>query len=122
MRDVPIGEWISYRLLPLLIATVLVALFVFVLVRLAQYDPTGERDLAIQRAQELFAQKKAEGMDFTDGPCLSEYLMEGWVADIAHFPRRRSDDFPENQCQAYLRGEAQHFVELDPNGKVIRAR
>ncbi|HET9214187.1 MAG TPA: hypothetical protein VFN93_05495 [Gaiellaceae bacterium] len=59
-------------------------------------------------------------MDFAAGPCLG-VVVEGWVADVAHDPREAVDDRPENQCEAYRSGEADHFVELDPAGQVIRA-
>jgi hypothetical protein len=29
-------------------------------------------------------------------------------------------DLPGSQCAAYRTGKASHFVELDPNGKLIR--
>jgi hypothetical protein len=48
--------------------------------------------------------------------------MPGWVADIAHDPRQEIDNDPANQCQNFLSGEAQHFVELDPEGNLIQAR
>jgi hypothetical protein len=44
------------------------------------------------------------------------------VADIAHDPRQAIDDAPENQCQRYRSGEAHHFVELAPDGQLIRAQ
>ena len=42
-------------------------------------------------------------------------------ADVAHDPRQDVDDEPENECEAYRSGEAVHFVELDPDGELIRA-
>jgi hypothetical protein len=54
------------------------------------------------------------------GPCLG-VIKEGWVADVAHDPRREVDDRPENQCAAYREGDADHFVELDPKGNLIRS-
>ncbi len=83
--------------------------------------PQDERDLAIQKAQEIYKQLKAQGVDFSNGPCIAEELMPGWVADIAHNPRQAVDNLPENQCQNFRNGKAQHFVELDPEGNVIRA-
>ena len=80
-----------------------------------------ERERAISLAQALYAQKKADGVDFSAGPCLSEDLMDGWVADIVHTPRQPVDDVPENQCQSYRAGRAFRLVELDPDGKIIRA-
>ncbi len=113
---------LRYRVLPVVVATLVVIGLVWTLVRLASYDPTGgERAQAIALAQQVYAEKKAAGLDFTNGPCLAENLMPGWVADIAHRPRRRADELPENQCENYRNGTAAHFVELDPEGKVIRA-
>ena len=119
-----VGDIIRYRVLPLIIAFTLVILFIFVLVRLASSgaDVVEERERAIALAQDLYAQKKADGVDFSKGPCLSENLVEGWVADIVHTPRQPVDDLPENQCQSYRAGKAFRMVELDPDGNVIRAQ
>ncbi len=80
-----------------------------------------DRDLAIQKAKELFEQKRAEGMDFSNGPCLSDEIIPDWCADVAHNPRHPVDNRPENQCQSYREGRVHHFVELDPEGNLIRA-
>jgi hypothetical protein len=77
-------------------------------------------DETIARAQEAYANAKAQGVDMSSGPCLGE-IEHGWVADVAHDPREEVDDQPENQCAAYTSGQADHFVELDPDGNVIRA-
>ncbi|MCL4375031.1 hypothetical protein M1523_04210 [Patescibacteria group bacterium] len=74
----------------------------------------------ITLAQKLYQDKKAQGTDFKQGPCLSNQLAPDWVADIAHQPRLPIDDLPQNQCPAFRSGQAHHFVELDPNGNVIR--
>ena len=119
-----IGDIFRYRVLPLIVAFALVFLFIVVLVRLASSgtDLEEERQQAIALAQEIYARQKADGVDFSKGPCLSENLMDGWVADIAHAPRQPVDDLPENQCQAYRAGRAFRLVELDPDGNVIRAQ
>jgi hypothetical protein len=80
----------------------------------------GETERAIASARQAYAEAKAEGVDFARGPCLG-VIMEGWVADVAHEPRQDVDDEPENQCEAYRSGAADHFVELDPAGNLIRA-
>lgn len=79
-------------------------------------------DKAVNQAKHVFSQNKKLGVDFSSGPCLTNALMPGWVADIAHNPRLAIDDLPENQCQAYKEGRASHFVELDPDGNLIRAK
>jgi hypothetical protein len=80
----------------------------------------GERERAIAAAHVAYEEAAAAGTDFADGPCLG-VVLENWVADIAHDPREEVDDRPENQCEAYRSGEAEHFVELDPDGELIRA-
>ena len=119
-----VGDIIRYRVLPLVLAFMLVFLFIFVLVRLASSgaDVVEERERAITLAQDIYAQKRADGVDFSKGPCLSEELMNGWAADIVHSPRQPVDDLPENQCQSYRSGTAFRIVELDPDGNVIRAQ
>jgi hypothetical protein len=78
-----------------------------------------ERNRAVAAAEKAYVSAKGRGVDFADGPCLG-VVQDGWVADVAHDPREPVDDRPENQCQAFRSGEADHFVELDPDGNVIR--
>ena len=80
-----------------------------------------DQDRAITLAQEVYDQKNAGGMDFSNGPCLSDDLMDDWVADIVHDPRTVVDDLPESQCPSYGK-TASHFVELDLNGEVVRVK
>lgn len=74
----------------------------------------------IELAKRAYADAKARGVDFDRGPCLG-MIKPGWVADVAHEPRTDADDDPANQCEAYRSGDADHFVELDPNGNYIRS-
>jgi hypothetical protein len=73
-------------------------------------------------AKAAYAKARAARRDLSDGPCLVDRVpgMPDWVVDVAHDPRRDVDDEPENQCSRYRRGEADHFVELDTQGNVIR--
>jgi hypothetical protein len=82
-----------------------------------------EREQAIARAQQAYDQAKTSGTNLADGPCIAESLTDlpDWVVDIAHEPREDVDDDPANQCQRYRDGEASHFVELTPEGELIRA-
>lgn len=84
--------------------------------------PKSEIDTAINQAKFLYRQRKASKEDFLTGPCLSNALMPDWVVDVVHSPRSSIDDLPENQCPAYIEGKAHHFVELDTEGNLIRAR
>lgn len=81
-----------------------------------------ELDTAINQAKYFYNLKRESGGDFSNGPCLSNALMPGWVVDIVHNPRLSVDDLLENQCSAYLEGRAKHFIELDIEGNFVRAK
>ena len=81
-----------------------------------------EQETVINQAKLLYKHTKEKGQDLSNGPCLSNALMPGWVLDIVHSPRQVIDDLPQNQCAAYIEGSAQHFVELDLDGNLIRVR
>lgn len=81
-----------------------------------------DKNLAIAKAKELWRIQFQLEADLSSGPCLSNSVITDWVADIAHNPRTAVDDKPENQCSAYRDGTAHHFVELDPEGNLIRAQ
>jgi hypothetical protein len=80
-----------------------------------------DRDRAIAAARFLYAGQGERDLD--GGPCLSERLpgMSDWAVDIAHDPRRPVDDQPANQCRSFREGATHHFVELTPDGTLIRA-
>lgn len=86
-----------------------------------------ESQLAMQKAVKVYQQAIADKVDLTDGPCLSNELFGNkdypetlWVLDIAHNPREEIDDLPENQCSAFSEGKAENFIELDPDGNLIK--
>lgn len=79
-------------------------------------------DSAISASIKLYRTRLQEKVDLSSGPCLTNDLMPGWVVDIVHSPREAIDDLPQNQCQAFLEGRADHFVELDQNGNIVRVR
>lgn len=79
-------------------------------------------DQAVAQALALYSAKKKGGIDFSDGPCLTNDLLPNWVVDLVHRPRQPIDDLAENQCQAYLEGRAKHFVELDLEGSLVRIK
>lgn len=78
------------------------------------------KDDILKNALNLYIQKKAQGVDMENGPCLGT-IGPDWVLDIAHKPRLPIDDLPQNQCVDFREGRAHHFIELDPNGKLIRS-
>lgn len=79
---------------------------------------TKVQDEIFKNALNLYLRKKEEGVDMSNGPCLGK-IGEDWVLDIAHNPRQPVDDESKNQCEDYREGRAHHFIELDPNGKLI---
>jgi hypothetical protein len=87
-------------------------------------DVSGEeRDQAIKAAKSVYKDAVAQGEKLDSGPCIAENLpdLPDWVADVAHDPRQDIDDQSENQCRRYREGEASHFVELTPDGELIKA-
>jgi hypothetical protein len=83
-----------------------------------------ERERAIAAAMAVYVDVAATGQDLSSGPCIADELEDvpGWSVDIAHDPRQEIDNDPANQCQAYRDGRTSHFVELDPEGQLIRAQ
>lgn len=81
-----------------------------------------EADKAVHQAQNLYLIRKEAEVDFSSGPCLSNDLIPGWVADIVHNPRQDIDNSLQNQCPAFLEGRAKHFIELDLEGNLVRVR
>jgi hypothetical protein len=81
-----------------------------------------EQDRAALAARKAYERAAASGRDLDRGPCIAEILpgLPDWVVDIAHDPRIEIDDEPANQCRRYREGDASHFVELDPDGRLIR--
>lgn len=104
-----------------LLTVMLIAILLPLLPALTFSSAKDDRQEATERALEAYRQKKTTSDSLEQGPCLTETLMPDWVADIAHNPRQPVDDQPENQCQSYLEGKTHHFVELDPQGNIIRA-
>lgn len=72
----------------------------------------------IDKINALYKQAKDSGRDLSQGPCLG--TVDGYAVDIAHNPRTEADNDPKNQCASYISGEVQHFVELDPDGNILR--
>ena len=111
-------------LLTLTLSVILVVAILTILTssKVSNEPKKAEVDTAVNQAQFIFRQRKIAGEDFSQGPCLSNALMPDWVLDIAHNPRQSIDDSPQNQCPAFLEGRAKHFVELDTEGNLVRAR
>lgn len=113
-----------HRIVFILALTVILLTAYLTLVLNGPNETISKRELetAINQAKYFYNQKKTRGEDFSNGSCLSNALMPGWVVDIVHQPRKAIDDLLENQCSAYLEGSAKHFVELDVDGNFVRAR
>ena len=60
-------------------------------------------------------------INLSNGPCLANPINNSdWVCDVAHNPRQRIDNLPQNQCSAFREGRAHHFVEVDEHCRIIR--
>ena len=112
------------KLLILALLVVLITAFVTLFINTASINPVPKNELesAINQAIHLYSLRKQGSEDLSLGPCLSDALMPNWVVDLVHNPRQPADDLKENQCHSYLEGRAQHFVELDLKGNLVRAQ
>ncbi len=72
------------------------------------------------KAIESCISKCLSASDLSNGSCLSNEIVSGWVCDVAHNPRQPIDDNPENQCSEYGKS-AKHFVEVNEKCELIRA-
>jgi hypothetical protein len=94
----------------------------------AVYKPPSpaKKKQAVATAKTLYKIARVySDLDLSRGPCIGNKLPNlgaEWVVDIAHDPRKPIDEEPRNQCPKSRDGLAQHFVEIDPSGKVIRVR
>jgi hypothetical protein len=129
VRDVRRGSY-SAQMRPRLVPPVFIAgVFAVTTLSLIACGSSGssvsqsDRDKAVDQAQAAYRQFIGTGQPTGSGPCIAENVpgLPDWVVDIAHNPRLPIDDEPANQCQRYRDGEAHHFVELEPNGALIRA-
>jgi len=59
--------------------------------------------------------------EFEKGPCLSGQIINDWVCDVAHKPRKTTDDDPRNQCSEFKTDMAHHYIEVDTNCQFIKA-
>ena len=64
----------------------------------------------------------SSGKNIESGPCLfNPYSQDkNWVCDVAHEPRQAIDNLQENQCEAFRKGTAKHFIEVTQDCKIIR--
>lgn len=77
-----------------------------------------QQDLILQ-AQKMYESVKSQ--DLSNGPCLGLITNNpDWVVDIAHSPRQEVDNLSVNQCADFAEGRAHHFIELDPDGNIIK--
>ena len=97
------------------------AFFIFLLLLILVSGCIGdEKEIAKNKCIALCKEFKNNGTDLSNGPCLSNEIIEDWVCDVAHWPRLDVDNDPRNQCPAFGK-TARHFVEVDPNCNFIRA-
>ncbi|MFH0869066.1 MAG: hypothetical protein V1839_02465 [archaeon] len=65
---------------------------------------------------------RAANTSLENGPCLLNPIpqYEDWVCDVVNSPRKAVDNLPANQCSAFLKGKAKHFVEVTPECLYIK--
>jgi hypothetical protein len=76
-----------------------------------------EQQDAIDCANGLYLQKKAEGIEL-NSECLG--TCGNYAVDVVHIPRNADDNFIDNQCADFGEGKVEHFIELDKDGEIVR--
>ncbi len=87
--------------------------------------PPTPKELATAACVDACKQALAKGQEIGPGPCLLDPIpgLDDWVCDVAHNPRKLLiDNKIENQCLSYREARSAHFVEVDPECKVITAK
>lgn len=86
--------------------------------------PPSPKELAIAACQAACQQALSAGQEIGPGPCLQDPIsgQPDWVCDVAHYPRKVIDAEPKNQCPGFRAGNSAHFVEVDPDCKLITAK
>ncbi len=72
---------------------------------------------AIDSALTLYQEKKEQGMNFSS-QCLGS--INDYAVDIVHVPRINTDNLLENQCEDFVKGNVNKFIELDSNGVLVK--
>lgn len=81
-----------------------------------------KRDFAVTYAKKIYKTSLEQGMDMSNGPCLTNNLFDDWVVDVVNNPKNELDDLPENKCSDYESGKRKHIVELDTKGSVVKVK
>lgn len=81
---------------------------------------TNNKDVAISECVKLCEDALAMSQDLSNGPCLSNEIVEDWVCDVVHYTREAVDNLSENQCSAYGK-TAKHFVEVSLSCEFVKA-
>lgn len=85
-------------------------------------DEVLQQQEAIKLANELYYANSARKVIF-NSQCLGTVHLPigvGYAVDIVHVPRIPEDDLKENQCSSFFSGEAEHFIELNSKGEIVR--
>ncbi len=83
-----------------------------------------EKRAALDAARDTYERELEAGREFSDGPCIADPLpepRENWVVVVVREPRDEDRDAAE-RCSAFREGRAEHFVELDEFGHIVRAQ
>jgi len=105
----------------MLISILIVAVISGCTSRVDKTNEKSDRDIAISKCSQICKSLLSNKTNLSNGPCISNEIINDWVCDIAHNPRIPIDNNPENQCSAYREKKAHHFVELTETCEFIRA-
>jgi hypothetical protein len=73
---------------------------------------------SIRLAKKIYKEKKDQKVEMEASPCLSEDMGNGYALDIAHNPRIPKDD--QVKCESVKTGKTKNYIEMTPDGTIIR--
>jgi len=87
----------------------------------SSYSPSPEeiKAKAIAECLKVCKRQLRLGENFSSGPCLSDWVVEGWACDVVHSPPQPVDNEIENQCAFFRMGKAKHLVEVDEQCRFV---
>lgn len=75
------------------------------------------QQVAILEAEVFYDRLKSNGVNLSS-QCLGS--LDNYAFDLVNVPRTEEDNLIKNQCEDYIKGKVDHFIELDINGNIVR--
>ena len=100
---------------------VLAGIFNFVFSKPSEFYEN--KDLAIKECIKSCQTEVSKGIILSEGPCLSQEIVEGWACDIINQPKiDLIDNNPRNQCESYIKKDVKNIVYVSQKCTLVSAK